>query len=105
MDRDPKTFTEQAFAQGIIQSMNLQTPGFSVIERKAGILVGYQPPERGRDGIEQLAQIQRRDDCVINIKQKPQAIVLFFELLLHRLRLLEVKRVLDGYGDLRGDLV
>ena len=105
LHRNREAFLKQTLADRKIQCVDLQTLGFSVIERKACVLVRHQATQGRRDGVEQFMQIENGNNRIIHFQQEAQPVSFFLELLLHGLCLLEVTGIVQRNRNLASYLL
>ena len=94
---------EHTGAAGKIESMDFQQAGDGIKEREAGVVVVNDALERGNDAAKNFGDLAADHENVVDLQKHAQAVALAGELRLVSLRILKIKRVIDGYGDLAGD--
>ena len=70
---------------------------------QARVLVMEAIPQSGRYGLEKIAELQVRDDVVVDFQQQPQPVTLAVQELLIGARVLKIQGILHGHRHVGGD--
>src|SRR6266498_5392283 len=88
-----------------IQRVNPKLIAFPVIEGEADVCKLHDPMKTSSDSGKQFSQVEFRNYGVVHVEQQARNVMFARELLLNRLRLLEVKRVVHCPRHLSSHLV
>ena len=104
LHRDEHVLLDQPLA-GELERPHVERVSLAVVDREARVVVRHDAPQARRDGAEQRARLEVRDERVVHLEQQPEPIPFARQLPLRPLSGLVMERVVDGQRHLARELL